>query len=141
MTRRSISADEYRLAIDMLFNDHLYLARWTVIRCPAAAEKHAMVALTFNAECDWSWRKLASYALHELKAIEAERQLTPLERDIRRIAEQVYDAKVSAADRFGIDVFPEDTDRAAARRELDERFQRAHEELKPYFSKKEPTIQ
>jgi hypothetical protein len=71
-----------------------------------------------------------------LKCIEAERALRPYEQDIRRIAERIYDAKVSSAAHFGIEVFPEDTDREAARRQLDDAFQRARAELAPYINNK-----
>jgi hypothetical protein len=131
MTKLNITTtpEEHRLATDMTLNDHVYLARYAMARFPAVAEAHVIVAMGFNADGAWSWRKLASYTLNELKSIEAERELLPYEVQLRSIAERIYDAEVKVADRFGLDLFPEDTDRAAARRQLDEAVQRAIPEL------------
>jgi hypothetical protein len=120
-----LSPEEYALGLSMMVADHVHLARWMMLRCPPVA-KRAIVALAFGGDqSDVQWRALASYALHEVKLIEGERPLRPMEHQIRTIAERIYDASLAVGERLGIDMFPEDTDRPAARAELDRAFERA----------------
>ena len=132
--RLTITRDEYALGIDMFIADHIHLARYVVLRCPLVAGR-AVVALAFNDDADSEWRQLASYALHELKVTEAERELTPMEGQVRSIAERIYDTSLTVGRRLGLDLFPADSDRAAARRKLDEAFDRAVFELTPMTEK------
>jgi hypothetical protein len=146
MTKLTITTAERDLGIDMYVRDHMHLVQWLYVRYEhaplvwAEVEKHALIALAHNEDSLVHWRKLASFAFTELKTIEADRELTPLERRIRDIAEGCYDSSVKAAAAFGIDLFPEDTDRAAARRERDAAVERALNEMRPFLKTKE-TIQ
>lgn len=126
MSTLTITPEEYALGIDMLVADHLHLARYVVLRCPPVADR-AVVALVFSEDSDVPWRQLASYALHELKVTEAERPLTPMECQLRTIAERIYDTSLVVGRRLGIEMFPEKTDRT--RRALDAAYQRAVAQL------------
>lgn len=59
MKKLTISAEEHRLGIDTFISDHVHFARWTMIRFPAAAEKHVVIALTFNEDSDVRRRQVS----------------------------------------------------------------------------------
>ena len=139
--------DDYHVTtadIHAFSTDHFDLARWLLNRytyAPLVLETiaaHGVIALAFNEDSDVHWRKLASFTFTELKTIEAERDLTPSEQRIRSTAERIYDSEVKVAALLGIDLFPEDTDRAAARGQRDEALERALVELAPYIKTGDP---
>jgi hypothetical protein len=115
----TLTPAERALFLDMSIDAHTALLRYAMLRFPAAAVKHATVATTLtDSDAVRSWAKVASFVLTELKWVEKERPLVPAEDQMRAIAERVYDSCVVAARQLGIDLHPEDTDREAARRDL-----------------------
>jgi hypothetical protein len=125
----NVTRAEHNLHVAAFVDDHVTLARFALARFSFAAERRLVVAFAFNEDSDIQWAKVASYALNELRWIEADRPLTPVEKNIRTIAERVYDSCVVVAKRLDIDLHPEDTDKQAAREQFEKAYARAVFEL------------
>lgn len=120
----NVTRAEHEFHIEAFINDHFTLASFALAKFPVHADR-VPIALAFTEDSETQWTKLASYALTELKWIEAERPLTPTEIQLRSIAGRIYDSSITVARRLGTDLYPEDTDHQAAREQLERAFQRA----------------
>lgn len=114
----TLTPAERDFGIHAAIEDIFRVSRWMLARYPkhATIPQRIVVALAFNDDSLAEWRKLASYTLFELKAIESERALMPMETQLRTTAERLYDVTPP---------YPEINDRETARRELDAAFVRA----------------
>lgn len=107
----------YLRAVGEVHAEFMDLAKWAVTDAAGTPQeddigKHAVIALTFNDDCDAHWRRLATYTL---SALDPRADLTPEERRIRTIAESIYRAEQIVARRLGRDLYPKDSEDAYAR--------------------------
>lgn len=107
----------YMDAVDHVHAEFMDLAKWAVTDAAGTPQeddiaKHAVIALTFDDDCDAHWRRLATYTL---TVLDPRTDLTPDEQRIRAIAESIYRAEQIVARRLGRNLWPNDSEDALAR--------------------------
>ena len=111
------------LHLDLAVDDICRLVRWAQAQWGKSETiaKRIVVGMAFNEDSIVQWAKLAAYVLTELGYTEKERPLTVIERQLRTIAERLYDVCVASARQNRQPSLP----RHEERRQLEEAYNRA----------------